>query len=372
MSFSVVFSDKSTEETAIKEIARRTKDFLPRAIDLALIFFTSHYRSNLIQHMVNITLRPTIILGVEAPLLIHENKITDRGIVITCMELNNAMEIGVIDDERLENVEIALRKITKKLKRYSFMIKFMSGSINPYTYLKGARLSLGKQAKILSSGYESPRETSFIINRKLGHDIAYLALGEKVRILHRKVNGFLPLGKTFTFTKVDENKKIILEIDNKPAVAIYKKYLDETFSIFKRKRLFYLYPLGVKNNSSYNLLMLSNLLGDDSIVYTGRVETGQKGKLMLLNEDLLMEETKKTVLAAKESFSPQLVLIFDSIIRRKILKNKDREEKELIRKNLGSEVKIAGIYADYHMALDENLKEVIIEKGNSHLTFWKQ
>ncbi len=373
MLFSVAFSEKPSEEEAIREISLKTKSVLPRKIDLTLIFFTSHYKDYLIQNAINITLSPKNIIALEAPLLIYENKIADKGIVVICIESKDVqLETSFIKDGSSETIEVSLRKMAKRLKGYKTLISFLTPSMNPFNYQTGVNLALGKYVEVLGAGYRVKKKSSRIINNKINEGISCLVMGKNFSIQHKKIRGFLPLGKSFVFTKVDEGKKIILSINDKPAVDIYKNYLEDKFELFKKKQLFQLYPLGAKGKDTYNLLTVKRILGDESLEYFGIVHSGQKGRIMILNQEELKEDIKKTLTEIKKQMSPRLMLIFDSLIRRESLKKSDNEEKRKLKNIMGKDVKIAGFYCDYHMALNKNLNEFIIEEGNLHLTFWEK
>jgi len=370
--FSLAFSDKTREEEAIKEISLKTKYVLPRKINFALIFFTPHYRSTLLHYIVSITMQPENIVQICTPFLIYENKIVEKGVVCVCMELGDEkLGVDFVKTQQISKIEVSLRRLVKKLKRYTYLFSFLPSSIDPYTYLHGIKLSLGKYAKILCGGYTLYSESSQLIKGEEEDSITLIGLGENIKVFHRKVNGFLPLGESFTFTKVDEERRLILEIDNKPAIEIYRKYLGDKFEILKKNELFYLYPLGTKSNGNYKLVSIKEILGDESLFYLGNISPGEKGKIMVLKENLLLENTKKIVEEEKNKYSPRLVIIFDSMVRRKILKSKDNEEKYLIKEILGKETKVVGAYFDYHIGSREAFEELAIEEGNMYLTFWQ-
>jgi len=370
--FSFALSEKPKEEEAIKEISLKIKYVLPRKIDFALIFFTPHYRDTLLHYIVSITMRPENIVQIRTPFLIYESKVVEKGVVGVCMELSQEnLKVDFIKTQQIGKIEVSLRRLVKKLKKYVYLLSFLPSSIDPYTYLHGVKLSLGKYAKILCGGYSVSGESSRWTKGKAEDNITLIGLGENIEISHRKLNGFLPLGESFTFTKVDEERKLILEIDNRPAIEIYRKYLGDKFKILKKNKLFYLYPLGTKSNGNYQLVSIKEILGKESLLYLGNVHSGQKGKIMMLKEELLLENTKKVIEEEKSKHSPRLVIIFDSLIRRKILKSKDNEEKALIKEILGKETKVVGAYFDYHIGSREAFEELAIEEGNMYLTFWQ-
>ncbi|MCD6583070.1 MAG: hypothetical protein J7K71_00050, partial [Candidatus Omnitrophica bacterium] len=217
--FSFALSEKPKEEEAIKEISLKIKYVLPRKIDFALIFFTPHYRDTLLHYIVSITMRPENIVQIRTPFLIYESKVVEKGVVGVCMELSQEnLKVDFIKTQQIGKIEVSLRRLVKKLKKYVYLLSFLPSSIDPYTYLHGVKLSLGKYAKILCGGYSVSGESSRWTKGKAEDNITLIGLGENIEISHRKLNGFLPLGESFTFNKVDEERKLILEVDNRPAI----------------------------------------------------------------------------------------------------------------------------------------------------------
>jgi hypothetical protein len=370
----IAYSQKSKEEDAIKEISLKIKYFLPRYIDLALMFFTPEYKPSLIQNVINMTLRPLYTIGIQAPLLIYEDKILDKGVVCACMEIEKAkIESRCLKVDKPEKIEVSLRESIRKLKPYKFLMGFLSPSANPYNYLKGAQLGVGKTTKVLGFGYEGEQKVKYsqILNNEIGDRLLYFGLGGDFNIHYQKISGFYPLGRPFKFTKIDKERHLILEIDNKPAIEIYKKYLEENFNLFKKNKLFYLYPLGVKSNGNYRLLNIYDTLEDESLFYLGNVNPQEEGKIMILNEELLVEDTKRILTNIKTTNPCELIIIANSLIRKNILKNKSNQEIALI-KEIMDDTKIVGFYSDYQINFNSQIKEFIIEKGDLYLTLWKR
>ncbi len=372
MTPAVALSEKRDEREAIKDISLKIKYFLPRTIDIALMFFTPHYRPSSLQYMLSITLRPQHTLGVEVPFVIYEDKILERGVVVICINLNNTkIESGIISHENVEDIEISLRNIARKIKRYSFLLTFSPPTIDPHFLNQGIKLGLGKMGRFLNCGFTTTNlKTPFILNTNLNENIIYLGIGENAEVHHTEIKGFIPLGKTFCFTKVDEEKNIILEINNEGALNIYRYYLEDDFEIFKRKGLFYLYPLGVKNNGNYNLVFTKKILEDESIVFLGNVEEKKEGRIMILKENILFEKLENTVKFIKNKLNPKLVIVINSLVRKNILKEKADEEMKLIKKVLSGTL-IGGCYVDYSISFNENIKDFIIEEGKLNLLVWK-
>ena len=87
----------------------------------------------------------------------------------------------------------------------------------------------------LASYNESPKE---------GEVVAIGFYGESLEISCANFGGWTPFGPERLITK--SRKNILFELDGKPALDLYKRYLGDKASELPKSAL--LYPLSVKNN----------------------------------------------------------------------------------------------------------------------------
>jgi FIST-like protein len=371
--FAIAYSQRRTEELAVKEISLMIKKVLPRQVDLAIVFFTGHYRANFIKDTISLVLKPKQLIGVQAPLLIYEDKTIDRGVVVACMDLvGGKVSTTIVPQNDPGKIEVALMKTRREAKFYNLLWGFVPPNVHFDNCMRGFKFGLGRSARILCSGYEyEPRQPyQQIINQKTGQGFVYLTLGSDVNVHYEKFSGFLPIGNHFTFTKVDRERNVILEINDRPAVDIYRQYLEDKYDLFIKKQMFYLYPFGVMSGNAYRLLNIKGIVEPGALLYTGYVDAGQEGKLMLINEDLLGDTLRKKMTEVREKIDPKLMIIVSSLARKNILKNKAENEIRTVKEIAGQGSKMIGFYSDYQIVFDDTSKEFIIEKGDLYVTFW--
>lgn len=365
--FAIAFSESLDEKVAIREIALRIKSFLPRHIDFIIVFFTSHYHLSYIYSLITDTLRPLHVICIEAPLVVYEGKILSQGVVaLAGLFSPKKYYLEISEESTQEEVEVSLRKLTKNAPFFSFILSFLSAK-DPYGFLIGVKLGLGKNERFLGVVSRDESGVSQILGKRIYGKVAFLGLDKEVEVEHKKIGGFIPLGRFFTFTKIDKKRKIILEIDNRPAFSIYKKYLGERIDVFKKRKFFYFYPLGVRRNNLYRLITITDVLDDESLVFRGEVEEGERGNIMILRREVFQKEIEKL---PEEFSSYKLMLLVGSLLREKILKEKLKEEIILFKKKLPS-IPFIGFYSDYYIDFDAYLKRFIIEEGNLHLLLFK-
>ena len=367
--FAVAFSDNSDEKEAVREISLHTKHFLPRQIDFVLLFFTSHYRLPFLASLIVDMLNPKYLGCINTPLLIYEGRVFSRGIV-TLSGVFPRLKIyfNTLTTQTREDIEVGLRKLVKNVPKFSFISTFLSGRINLNDFLIGLKLGLGKRERFLGAGFlDQERRIFRVINKKINEGVVLLGWDKEVLGEHKKIGGFVPLGRSFIFTKVDFERRIILEIDNHPAFEIYKKYLEEKVDIFKKREMFYLYPLGIRRDGEYRLISIKKVLEDGSLLFLGKVKEGERGNIMILKEEVLFKKIEEEL---KNVPSPKVVFLVESLLREKILKEKVKEELQFLKKKFSS-ASLVGFYVDYCIDFDVYFKEYTVEEGKSHLVFFK-
>lgn len=369
--FAIAFSEKDGEE-AIKEISLKIKLNFPKRINLLIILFTSHYLPSNILKTLDLTLKPQKILGLQAPFLIFEEEIIQKGIVACCINKEGVkLEEFFLKNNLSQEIETSLRLSFSKLKKKNtYLLSFLSPSINPSSYLDIIRLSLGKVFNLVGGGFITKYSPSTyqIVNNTVNEGLVTITM-EGLHLDFLRSGGYLPLGKPFTITKTVAGN-IIREINGQPAASIYRHYLEEKSESFIKNRLFTLYPLGIKKNGTIRLVSITDCLEDGSLMYVGEVKEKDSGHIMLLDSDLLLKELKRGLESLKEK-GQGLVFILNSLVRKKILKESSAQEIKLIKQTLGWEFKIIGLYSDYFFISDREKGYIDIEAGNLQIILWQ-
>ncbi len=369
----MAFSDKNEEE-APREIALKIKSVFPRATNSVLVFFTNHYPSLNILKIIHFTLKPRTLLGMQVPHLIYEDRIIEKGIIGCCIndESVTLKEVHIKSSDPRE-VESSLRIASRdNAGGKRFMFSFLPHQFDVYNFLRGVELSLGKSFNIFGAGYniKYAYKSYQIINNNIDEGSVNILIGG-AESHPFKIGGFLPLGKSFTVTKVISKKGVIMEIDNQPAVNIYKNYLEEKFDTFRKNKLFAMYPLGIKEESGgYHLINVLNVLEDGSLFCIGDVKEKTQANIMIMHPPSLFESLEK-ILAPLKKYGEGLVLAINPMIRKKILKDEAEKEIRLIKNILGDKFKLIGICCDYWLSPNEETREIEITSGNLLLNLWK-
>lgn len=370
--FAIAFSNK-TQEDAIREVSLSIKSVFPKDINALIILFTPHYKPSSIIKTTQLTLKPKKMIGLEAPFLIFEEKVFSKGIIYCCIN-KPGLEFKeiLLDNSESQTIEYEMRLSLKKLKKSDFcLLSFMSSTFNPHSYLNGIKMSLGKSFNLIGAGFSKKysRHNSQIINNTSQEGIINIII-KGLQIQSLKLENFVPLGKAFTITKASPDRGIITEINGRPAIDIYKYYLEEKFDDFLKKNLFSFYPIGIKTNNQTRIINILECLQDGSLRCLGEIKEKDSAHIMIMDSSPSNESIEEKLKPIKKS-GQGLVFIINSLTRKKILKKSYTEEISTLKQLLGNNFKLIGFYADYSFSSDKGCKDINLETVNATLTLWE-
>ncbi|MDD4183497.1 MAG: FIST C-terminal domain-containing protein [Candidatus Omnitrophica bacterium] len=370
--FAIAHSEKKGEEAA-KEVSLKIKSVFPKAVKDVFLFFTPQYNPQEALKTINFTLKPRRVIGLQSPFLNFEDKILEEGMVafVINKEQVELKEVFVKEDTA-QKIESALRM---SLKDYSyekeFIFSFLSHNFNYRNYLRGLELAAGKSFNVFGAGYirKYAARNYQIVNNTVTEGLVNI-IGGGIKETSLSIAGFIPLGKPFTITKIMAQRSIIMEINGKPAINIYKDYLEDKSDTFIKNYLFSLYPLGVYYNGDMHLINVIECLKDGSLACIGNLKENVEGHIMFFHSQALFDELKKKLEIIK-SHGEGLVFMVNSMLRKKILRDYAHEESYAIKQLLGDKFKVIGIYADYSFFSEPERREINLEAGNILMTLWK-
>jgi hypothetical protein len=162
-------------------------------------------------------------------------------------------------------------------------------------------------------------------------------------------HGWSPLGKPRLVTQSSGN--IVSEIDSAPAVKIYEDYLALDRVALKKelKRISIFYPIGINLSGEQEFLLrnVSSIEDDGSIVFQGNVPENSRIRLMIGTRETCLAATYQALEEAKKGLfgrPAKFALVFDSISRYILLGREANKELEIIKKELGSNTPLIGLY----------------------------
>jgi len=366
--FIINFSEKETEE-AVKEISLKIKSTFTESIKIFFVFFTPHYNPTTLLENIKYILNPEFIFGLQTPYLIFEDKIIEKGLISLCINKKIDIKYNFIKENNQNIIESSLRKFSFKLIEKKFFLSLVSKEFNIYEVLRTFEWVFGFGSNIFGGGFlkKYSEYPSKIINNDINDGFLTLALS-RVDINIYKISGFLALGKPFVINKVLQTQRIINQINNMEPIDIFKNYFEDRFEFLKKYKLLNLYPFIIKEKNESYLISIVDSLEDGSLLYIGDIKKNSKANIAIYNPGILYDSVKNIKL---EKDKETLLIIINTTIRKKILKNYAEREISFIKNSLPYKYKVIGFYLDYSFLGNEILRRIILDSVSLIFIFLK-
>lgn len=161
------------------------------------------------------------------------------------------------------------------------------------------------------------------------------------------LGGWDTFGPKRTITKSKNN--VVYEIDNKPALELYKTYLGDQAKNLPSSAL--LFPLNVQLAGTEEEVVRTILNvneADQSMTFAGDVPEGSTSQLMRANFERLIDGASGAAANSTESLKDgraELALLISCVGRKLVLKERTEEEVEAVRDVVGNRAAITGFYS---------------------------
>ena len=172
--------------------------------------------------------------------------------------------------------------------------------------------------------------------------------GDHVRIGHGSKGGWDRFGPERRVTKSKGN--ILLELDGRPALQLYKEYLGDRAAGLPATGL--LFPLAVRADRSDSKSLVRTILavneGDQSLTFAGDIPEGALVQLMKANFDRLVQgasEAATTTKLSADGDSCTLAIAISCVGRRLVLGQRTEEETEATLEVLPKGTQQIGFYS---------------------------
>jgi hypothetical protein len=285
---------------------------------------------------------------------IHRTTARDSTIAVAAIAFEHSFVR--VCSSRVESVERSFaagaelaRKLPAEGLRHA--IVFAEGiHVNASEFVRGINSGLPKGV-VVSGGFAGDGDrlqTTRVYCGRIAAGRAAVAIGfygERLAIGVGAVGGWRPFGPDRLITRSQQN--ILYEIDNRPALALYKQYLGNYAEGLPATGL--MFPLEVTIEGRR---VLRALLGVDeteqSITFAGNLPEGSFARFMVgQNEDLIAgaEDAARASIEPLKDRLPQLSLVVSCNGRRFVLKQRIEEELEAARDGLGADTPMVGFYS---------------------------
>ncbi len=174
--------------------------------------------------------------------------------------------------------------------------------------------------------------------------------GSNIKIGYGSLGGWDSFGVSRTITKSKGN--VLFELDNKPALELYKEYLGDLAKDLPSSGLLFPLSLKVKTDAGAEVELVRTILGVDektqSMTFAGDMPEGVVARFMKANFDRLVDGASG---AASRSIEEQggkaaeLAILVSCIGRKLVLKDRVEDEVEAVAEKIGPQAAIVGFYS---------------------------
>ena len=305
-----------------------------------------------------------ILLGCSTGGEIHGSEVMDDTLSATAMKFSRTEIIAAEADVVAAGGSFAAgQAIGAKLARADLKALFVLSdgtTVNGSDLVRGLRDMVGSDV-VLTGGLAGDGAnfgTTYVglnLPPRPGQVAAIGFYGEAIAIGHGSCGGWDVFGPERHITKAREN--VLYELDGKPALDLYKRYLGEDAQHLPGSAL--LFPLRIYPPEKPEQSIVRTVVGIDeaarTMTFAGDMPEGFSSQLMRGNFDRLIEGAASAAEQALTAVADEQVAILVSCIGRKLLLGQRiREEVEAVRDVLGAGTQLAGFYSYGEVSPHEN------------------
>ena len=286
---------------------------------------------------------------------IFDGAIQDNSISVTVIELEKST--FVIERENISNFNMQsnllgkalLKKMPKEKLKHLFVLS--DGLLDGSKLIEGLECNLNNTIAITGGmcGDDARFEktlSSYNENPKIGEVVLIGLYGDALEVTYASAGGWFPFGPERKITKSKDN--IIFEIDNKPALDVYKNHLAHRAIGLPSASLSF--PLNITYEGKTQPVVRTILAVDElqkTLVLAGDAPENSKVQLLMASIDAIIDGAQcATELAMKNRVKNAEIAILVSCIGRKLVMNKRvGEETEYIKETLDTSTATTGFYS---------------------------
>ena len=347
----------------LKKVANKNFEYLSEKLTLKeplVLVFGNRFmlqEKNIVKEVRELFKDGHIVFGSTSGDITSES-VDDECITITAIEFKKSSFIIKTANVLNTSVQIDSYKTGKELieqlpqqgLKYAFVVS--DGS-----FTNGSQLTMGMNAatkdNLVITGalcgdavrFETTL-TSYNESPKEGKIVAIGFYGETLEVSFASNGGWTPFGPERIVTKSKGN--ILFELDDKPALDLYKNYLGEKSKELPSAAL--LYPLKVKSKEEEKSIVRTILNineENNSMILAGDILKGSKVQLMMTNVDNIVNAAAICAANALKNrkIKPELAILISCFSRKLVLDQRVEEEVEEVIEVIGKETTITGFYS---------------------------
>lgn len=344
-------------------------------IDLALVFAdTEYFQSVACFEELKIRFPKAHIVGCSSSGSVQGTEVSDGDMVATAIHFDKGkVRLAVVDIQPGEDVRAHAASLMAQLQANDLKHVFV---LSEGLLISGSELAAGlNQAGIAVTGGLAGDGTRFGKTWVMADApaqsgrVAAIGLYGDLTVKTGCFAGWQEFGAERVITRSIGN--VVYEIDDRPALALYKNYLGTLANSLPASGL--RFPLSVQANKNVKPVIRTLLAVDEAaqnLTFAGDVPQGSLCKLMKTNLDSLIDNAGMAADAAKSTQvnADGLCLVVSCIGRRLVLGQLTEEELEIMREKLGAHIVITGLYSYGELAPFSDIMQCQLHNQTMTLT----
>ena len=286
---------------------------------------------------------------------IHGRDVRDGTISVTALGFDrvkvDGAAISVSDAPDIHTAGAQLGAALARPGLKSIFILSDGTKVNASDLIRGLQRAVGDNV-VLTGGLagDGARFTETLVGLdetpRQGRIAAIGFYGDGFLLGHGSAGGWDVFGSERRITRSEHN--VLFELDGKPALHLYKRYLGEEANQLPGSAL--LFPLRIYEPGRENEAVVRTVVGIDeerqAMIFAGDIPQGCCGQLMKGNFDRLVEGAAEAASFADAPVKGERAAILVSCIGRKLLLGQRiGEEVEVVGDLLGPDTKLTGFYS---------------------------
>lgn len=336
-------------------------------IDLVLVFGDSDVFKQSEHYDYLRSLYPNAdIVGASSAGNVMGAEVSPYPLVATAVKFDNAsVKVSFIDFNPEDDLKKASGELLEQLPKEGLKNIFI---LSDGLHVNGSELALGMNevspSTLITGGLAgdgSRFKHTYVVANDTPKEYRIAAIGfygDSLSISSGCFSGWQEFGSDYVITRSQGN--IVYEIDNKPALQLYKKYLGEYADQLPHSGL--RFPLSIKQEGQSEEVIRSMVAADEteeSLTFAGAVPQGCQAKLMRTNMDGLIDGAHNAANAiTQKNKKTALGLVVSCVARKLVLKQLTDDELEAIESVLGTEVHLSGFYSYGELAPFNNTTNI--------------
>lgn len=286
---------------------------------------------------------------------ICDTEVYDNTMVLTAVtfEKTNVLTASVFADDYPNSYDTGkalAEKLESKDLKYVFVLSD-GQKINGTELVNGLSENLPDGVLISGglAGDDSRFEETIVWHNKLvesGLVVICGFYGDNIKFGHGTLGGWDTFGPERNVTRAEGN--VLYELDDKPALALYKSYLGEYSKDLPSSALLFPLCLQASDQSESVVRTILNINeSDQSMIFAGDIPQGHTVKLMKANFERLVDGASGAAQNAMNTLgqNAELAILISCVGRRLVLKQRVEEELESVDGILSANCVKCGFYS---------------------------